>query len=162
MFIKNYSYEFNIISFLDNCRSNFNISYFSLRENHFFFSVLIQIRFAVSQLLTLLRSWLRVNVNSRAFSSANEVDRVLSSANSTNLNKDDEFGRSFINIRNNNRPRRNLCGTPWRRRGGSQYFNYFKYYYFNYFKYYYFNISKILFKPFMWNSFNSVKIKFWK
>ena len=45
---------------------------------------------------------IRVNVNSRAFSSANEVDRVLPSANGINLNKDDEFGRSFINNRNNN------------------------------------------------------------
>ena len=54
-----------------------------------------------------------VNVNSRAFSSGNEVDRVLSSSNSINLNKDDEFGRSFINIRNNNGPRTDPCGTPW-------------------------------------------------
>ena len=62
-------------------------------------SALIQIRFDVSQLFTLLSSWLRVIVNSRAFSSANEVDRVLSSSNIINLNKDNEFGRSFINIR---------------------------------------------------------------
>ena len=60
-------------------------------------SALIQIRFDVSHLLTLLSSWLRVNVNYRAFSSGNDVDRVLSSANSINLNKDDEFGRSLIN-----------------------------------------------------------------
>ena len=53
-----------------------------------------------------------VNVNSRAFSSANEVDRVLSSANTINMNKDDEFGRSFINIRNNNGPITDPCGTP--------------------------------------------------
>ena len=72
---------------------------------YFVLSALIQVRFAVSQLLTLLSSLLRVNVNSRAFSSANEVDRVLSSANSINLNKDYEFGRSFINIRNNKGPR---------------------------------------------------------
>ena len=52
---------------------------------YFVLSALIQIRFDVSKLLTLLR----VNVNSRASSSANEVDRVLSSANSMNLNKDD-------------------------------------------------------------------------
>ena len=68
---------------------------------YFVLSALIQIRFYVSQLLTLLCWWLRVNVSSIAFSSANEVDRVLSSANSINFNKDDEFGRSFINIRNN-------------------------------------------------------------
>ena len=76
----------------------------SLYENIVYFvsSALIKIRFDVSQLLTLLSSWLRVNVNSITFSSANEVDRELSSANSINLNKDDEFGRSFINIRNNN------------------------------------------------------------
>ena len=80
---------------------------------YFVLSALIQIRFDVSQLLTLLSSWLRVNINSRAFSSANEVDRVLSYANSINLNKDDEFGRSFINIRNNNGPRTDTCGTPW-------------------------------------------------
>ena len=60
----------------------------------------------VSQLLTLLSSWLRVNVYSRAFYSASdvdrvvlsansisylnkEVDRVLSSPNSINLNKED-------------------------------------------------------------------------
>ena len=30
-----------------------------------------------------------------------------------NFNKDDEFGRSFINNRNNNRPRTEPCGTPW-------------------------------------------------
>ena len=80
---------------------------------YFVLSALIQIRFAVSQLLTLLSSWLRVNVNSRAFSSANEVDRVLSSANSINLNKEDEFGRSFINNRNNNGPGTDPRGTPW-------------------------------------------------
>ena len=80
---------------------------------NFVLSALIQIRFDVSQLLTLLSSWLRVNLNSRAFSSANEVDRVLSSANSINLNKDDEFGRSFINIRNSNGPRTDPCGTAW-------------------------------------------------
>ena len=80
---------------------------------YFVLSALIQMRFDVSQLLTLLSSWLRVNVNSRAFSSANKVDRVLSSANSINLNKDDEFGRSFINIRNNNGPRTDHCRTPW-------------------------------------------------
>ena len=34
---------------------------------YFVLSALIQIRFDVSQLLTLLSSWLRVNVNSRAF-----------------------------------------------------------------------------------------------
>ena len=70
-----------------------------LYENiiYFVMSALIQIRFDVCQLLTLLSSWFRVNVNSRAFSSGNEVDRVLSSANSINLNKDDEFGRSLIN-----------------------------------------------------------------
>ena len=67
----------------------------------------------VSQLLTLFNSRLRVNVNSRAFSSANEVDRVLLSANSINLNKEDEFGRSFINIKNNNGKRTDPCGTPW-------------------------------------------------
>ena len=61
----------------------------------------------------MLSSLLRVNVNSRAFSSASEVERVLSSANSINLKKDDEFGRSFINIRNNNGPRTDPCGTPW-------------------------------------------------
>ena len=45
--------------------------------------------------------------------SASEVDRVLSSANSINLNKDDKFGRSyFINNRNNNGPRTDSCGTP--------------------------------------------------
>ena len=46
---------------------------------------------------------------------ANEVDRVLSTANSINLNKDDEFDRSYIiiNIRNVNRPRTDPCGTPW-------------------------------------------------
>ena len=88
---------------------------FSVREDHIYFvlSALIQIRFDVSQLLTLLSSLLRVNVNSRAFSSVYEVDRVLSSANSINLNKDDEFGRSFINIRNNNGPRTDPCITPW-------------------------------------------------
>ena len=80
---------------------------------YFVLSALIQIRFYVSQLLILLRSWLRVNVNSRAFSSANEVDRVLSSANSINCDKDDELGRSFINNRNNNGPRKDPCGTPW-------------------------------------------------
>ena len=52
---------------------------------YFVLSALIQIRFAVSQLLTLLSSLLRVNVNSRAVSSANEVDSVLSSANIINL-----------------------------------------------------------------------------
>ena len=52
--------------------------------------------------LTLLSSWFRVNLNSRAFSSANEVDRVLSSANSINWNKEEEFGRSLINNINNN------------------------------------------------------------
>ena len=45
------------------------------------------------------------------FSSANEVDRVLSSANSININKDDELGRSFINNRNNNGPRTDPYGT---------------------------------------------------
>ena len=80
---------------------------------YFVLSALIQKRFDVSQLLTLLSSLLRVNVNSRAFSSANQVDSVLSSANSINLNKEDEFGRSFINNRNNNGPRTNPCGTPW-------------------------------------------------
>ena len=70
-------------------------------------------RFAVSQLLTLLSSWFRVNVNFREFSSANEVDRVLSSANSINFNKDDEFGRSSLNIKNDNVPRTDLGGTPW-------------------------------------------------
>ena len=65
---------------------------------YFVLSALIQTRLDVSQLLTLLTSWLRVNVNSRAFSSADEVDRVLSSANSINLKKDSEFGRSFIII----------------------------------------------------------------
>ena len=54
---------------------------------YFVLSALIQIRFDVSQLLTLLSSWLRVNVNSRAFSSASEVDRVLSSANSIKIVK---------------------------------------------------------------------------
>ena len=80
---------------------------------YFVVSALIQIRFDGSQLLTLLRSRLRVNVNnSRAFSSENEVDRVLSPANSINLNKDDEFGRSFVNNRNNNGPRTDPCATP--------------------------------------------------
>ena len=46
------------------------------------------------------------------FSSGNKVDRVLSSANSINLYKDDKFGRSFINIRNNNGLRTDPCGTP--------------------------------------------------
>ena len=56
---------------------------------------------------------LRVNVNSTVFSSANEVDRVLSSANvHRNLNKEDEFGRSLINNRNNSGPRTDPCGTP--------------------------------------------------
>ena len=66
---------------------------------YFILSALIQIRFDVSQLLTLLSSLLRVNVriNFRAFSSANEVDRVLSSANRINLNKEE----SFINNRKN-------------------------------------------------------------
>ena len=73
-------------------------------------SALIQyIRFDVRKLLTLLSSLLRVNVNSRAFFSANEVDRVLSSANCINLNKDDEFGRSFLNNKNNNIPRTDPC-----------------------------------------------------
>ena len=80
---------------------------------YFVLLALIQIRFDVSQLLTLLSSWLRVTINSRVFSSANEVDRVLSSENSINLNKDDDFGRSFINIRNNNGPRTDPSGTPW-------------------------------------------------
>ena len=55
---------------------------------------------------------LRVNVNSRVFSPANEVDRVLSSANSINLNMDDEFGRSFTNTTNNNGLRTDPCGNP--------------------------------------------------
>ena len=80
---------------------------------YFVLSALIQIWFDVGQLLTLLSSWLRVNVNSRAISSANEVDRALSSVNSIDFNKDDEFGRLFINIRNNNGPRTDPCGTPW-------------------------------------------------
>ena len=88
-------------------------SYLYEKIIYFVLSALIQIRFSVSQLLTLLSSWLRVNVNSREFSSANGLDRVLSSVNSINLNKDDEFGRSFINIRNNNGPITDLCGTPW-------------------------------------------------
>ena len=79
---------------------------------YFVLSALTQMRFDVSQLLTLLSSWLRVNVNARAFSSANEVDSVLSFANSINLYKDDGFGRSFINNKNNNGPRTDLCGTP--------------------------------------------------
>ena len=29
-----------------------------------------------------------------------------------NLNKEDEFGRPFINNKNNNGPRRDPCGTP--------------------------------------------------
>ena len=62
--------------------------------------------------MTLLSSWLKVNVNSRAFSSANEVDGVLSSPDSINLNKEDEFGRSLINNRNNNGPRTDPSGTP--------------------------------------------------
>ena len=80
---------------------------------YFVLTAVTQIRFDVSQLLTLLSSWLRVNVNSRAFLSANDVDRVLSSANSINLNKDDEFGRSFINNKNNNGLRTDSFGTPW-------------------------------------------------
>ena len=42
----------------------------------FDFSALIQIRFYVSQLFTFLSSWLKDNVNYRAFSCANAVDRV--------------------------------------------------------------------------------------
>ena len=78
-------------------------------------SALIQIRFDVSiydLMLILLSSWLRVNINSRAFSSANEVDKVLSSANSIDSHKDGEFGRSFINNKNNNGSRTYPCGTP--------------------------------------------------
>ena len=87
--------------------------YISLYEKiiSFSLSALIQRRFDISQLLTLLSSWF--NVNSRAFSSVNEVDRVLSSANSINLNKEDEFDISFINNRNNYGPRTDPCGTPW-------------------------------------------------
>ena len=87
-------------------------SFFYEKNIYFVLSALIPIRFDVSQLLTLLSSLLRVNANPRPFSSANEVDRVQSSANSINLNKHDEFGRSFINIRNNNGPRTDPCGTP--------------------------------------------------
>ena len=36
-------------------------------------------------------------MNFRAFSSANEVDRVLSSGNSVIIKKKDEFGKSLIN-----------------------------------------------------------------
>ena len=61
--------------------------------------------------MTLFSSLLRVHVNSRAFSLANEVDRVMSSANIMNLNKDDEIGRSFINNRNKNVPSTEPCGT---------------------------------------------------
>ena len=53
-----------------------------------------------------------MNVNYREFSSANEVDGVLSSANSINLNKEDEYGRSSINNRNNNGPKTDPSGTP--------------------------------------------------
>ena len=117
MFIKNYSQEFNIISFLYVADPILILvkcnSFLYEKIINFVLSALIQIRFDVSQLLTLLSSRLRVNVNSRAFSSANEVDRVLSSANSTNLNKDDEFGRSFINITNNNGQRKDPYGTPY-------------------------------------------------
>ena len=76
---------------------------FSTREYDIFcfesiqFIFPLQIRFDVSQLLTLLSSQFRVNVNFRAFSSANEIDRVQASANSINLNKEDVFGRSLIN-----------------------------------------------------------------
>ena len=80
---------------------------------YFVLSALIQIRFDVSQLLTFSSLWLKVNVNSKACSSSNEVDRVLSSANSINLNKDDEFGRLFMNNRNNNGPRTDPCGITW-------------------------------------------------
>ena len=79
---------------------------------YFVSSALIQIRFDVSQLLTLLSSWLGVNINSREFSSTKEVDRILSSVNSINLTVEDEFGRSFINNRNNNGPTTDPCGTP--------------------------------------------------
>ena len=50
---------------------------------YFVLAALIEIQLDVSQLLTFLSSLLRVNVVSRSFSSANEVDEVLSSANST-------------------------------------------------------------------------------
>ena len=73
----------------------------------------MQIPLNASLLLTLWSSWLRVNKKSRAFSPANEVDRVLSSANSTNLNKEKVFDRSLINIWNNNEPWTDPCGTPW-------------------------------------------------
>ena len=50
--------------------------YLFLYENIIYFlSALIQIRLDVSKLLTSLSSLLRVNVNFRAFSSANEIDR---------------------------------------------------------------------------------------
>ena len=42
------------------------------------------------------------------FLQADEVDRVLSSANSINLIKEDEFGRSFINNRNSNWPKTDI------------------------------------------------------
>ena len=51
---------------------------FCTRRSYISFCQLIQIRFDVRQLLTLLSSLLRVNVNSITFPSANEVDRVLS------------------------------------------------------------------------------------
>ena len=73
------------------------VKYNSFLYEKTIYFVLIQILLDVCQLLTLLISRLRVNVNSREFSSANQVDSVLSSRNSINLNAKDVFGRSSIN-----------------------------------------------------------------
>ena len=68
---------------------------------YFVLSALIQIRFDDNQLLALLRSWLRVNVNSMQsvfFMQQTKSTEYCHLQNSINLNKDDEFGRTFINI----------------------------------------------------------------
>ena len=115
MFIKNYSQEFNIISFLYSwilllVKCN---SFLYEKIIYFVLSALIQIRSDVKQLLTLLSSWLRVNENFRAFLSGNEIDRVLSSAYSKNLNKVRRVWQIIYNNRINNGPRTDPCGTKW-------------------------------------------------
>ena len=133
--------------------------FFFQYENIIYFDLLasiIQIRFDVAQLLTLLRSLLGVNVNSRAFSSANEVDRVQSSANSVNLNMENEFGKALTNNWNNNGPRdpfETRSMTYWRRGGGNT---------INYSYLISFSFTKIKCKPLMWDSSNSEKILFWQ
>ena len=41
------------------------------------------------------------------------TQEVASSANSENLKKSDESGKSFINNRNSMGPKIDPCGTPW-------------------------------------------------